>query len=446
MSRKKLVALDEFNKELETIKEENIAVYKDWYSKFPTEAIPRSPEEWETMQLDDDGYAQPDFDTSRWGNTEMPNVVEKLSTTSNDGIFWFRKTFDLDEISSDYTFVVSEGIDDMDFLFVNGKKLGSTFGWNTPRAYTIPKSSLVEGQNTIAIRVIDTGGGGGFSGNVTLTANSSGESIPINENWQYKQIAGIQGFNFLLFHKNTDALDNPPDGIESFNLDANTPTVLFNGMIHPLIPYTIQGAIWYQGESNVGRHEQYLKLFPGMIDDWRERWNSDFSFYFVQIAPFEYGGGLSPALRDAQRKSLKTTKTGMAITIDIGMKESIHPGNKQEVGDRLARLALANDYGKNIVASGPLYKSHSTKENKIVVEFENLGEGLTTDDSDLEGFEIAAADKNFLPATAIIVDGKIEVSSPSIKKPHYVRYGWKDYLEGSLFNSDKLPASSFTTE
>lgn len=183
-----------------------------------------------------------------------------------------------------------------------------------------------------------------------------------------------------------------------------------------------------------------------MIDDWRDRWNSDFSFYFVQIAPFEYGGGLSPALRDAQRKSLKTAKTGMAITMDIGMKESIHPGNKQDVGDRLARLALANDYSRNIMASGPLYKSHSTEGNKIVVEFENLGEGLTTDDSDLEGFEIAAADKNFVPAKALIVDGKIEVSSPSIKKPHYVRYGWKDYLEGSLFNSDGLPASSFTTE
>lgn len=183
-----------------------------------------------------------------------------------------------------------------------------------------------------------------------------------------------------------------------------------------------------------------------MIEDWRKRWNNEFSFYFVQIAPFDYGNGLSPALRDAQRKSLKTPKTGMAITMDIGLPKSIHPGNKQDVGDRLARLALANDYGKDIVASGPLYKSHSVSGNKIIIEFDDAEDGLMAKNPNLSGFEIAGVDKKFLPAKAKIIDGKIEVASPSIKNPKHVRYGWKDYIAGTFFNKEGLPASSFMTE
>ncbi len=229
------------------------------------------------------------------------------------------------------------------------------------------------------------------------------------------------------------------------SLNSHTPSVLYNGMINPLIPYTLKGAIWYQGESNVGRAQQYLKLFPGMIEDWRERWQNDFPFYFVQIAPYTYGNEKSPALRDAQRKSLKTPKTGMAITMDIGLEKSIHPGNKQDVGDRLARLALANDYKKDIVPSGPLYKSHGIVDNKIYIEFDHIGSGLMAKNT-LSGFEIAGADKQFVKATATIVNNSIEVSSKKISDPKYVRYGWKDYIVGSLYNKEGLPASSFITE
>ena len=227
---------------------------------------------------------------------------------------------------------------------------------------------------------------------------------------------------------------------------ANNPGVLYNGMINPLIPYGIKGAIWYQGESNVGRADQYEKIFPGMIEDWRARWNSNFSFYFVQIAPFSYGNELSPALRDAQRKSLISPNTGMAVTMDIGDSISIHPGNKQDVGDRLARLALFNDYGADIVASGPLYKSHTISGNKIILEFDLFGSELMARDSGLTGFEVAGVDKVYVPATAKIVKDKIEVFSPAIKKPKFVRYAWRDYIVGTLFNKEGLPASSFTIE
>lgn len=446
MSKEKIATLNEFGEALEALKEENIKAYKDWYSKFPVVVVSNTPEESGKLDLGDADYATSDFNDSDWGTTSLTKKVEDLGSTSTDGIFWFRKSVIIDDISSDYTFSVSKGIDDMDITYVNGKEVGSSSGWNTPRSYVIPKSILTKGENLFAVRVFDNGGGGGFMGEVNLTNNTSGKQIPITDGWKFNQHAGIEGSNFLLFGKNIEALKNPPAGIESFKLDSHTPTVLYNGMIHPLIPYNIKGAIWYQGESNVGRDKQYLKLFPGMIEDWRERWNSDFSFYFVQIAPFTYNNELSPALRDAQRKSLKTPKTGMAITMDIGLPKSIHPGNKQDVGDRLARLALAKDYGKNILASGPLYESHSISGNKIIVEFNYSEGGLMTKESGLSGFEIAGDDKKFRPAKAKIVDNKIEVSSASVKQPKYVRYGWKDFINGTLFNNDELPASSFTTE
>ncbi|MFH6605051.1 sialate O-acetylesterase [Maribacter algicola] len=446
MSKEKIISLGEFEKELEAIKPENIKVFEDWYSKFPTKKIPVSEEEWQNLNLDDAAYANSDFDDSKWNTTALPVVVENLKVINKDGVYWFRKKVMIEDQTSNYTFKVTGGIDDSDITYVNGEKIGSTFGHNTPRNYAIRKGLLKEGENTLAVRVIDTGGGGGFIGDVTLTKNDTDTAVDILEGWSYQQIAGIQVSDFLLLHKNQGALENPPKGLESFKLDAHTPSTLYNGMIKPLIPYSVKGAIWYQGESNVGRHDQYLKLFPGMIQDWRERWNGDFSFYFVQIAPFEYGNGLSPALRDAQRKSLKTPKTGMAVTMDIGVSNNIHPGNKQDVGDRLARLALVNDYGKDIVASGPLYKSQTISGNKIALAFEYAESGLVAQNPNPSGFEIAGEDRIFHPAVAKIEGDKVEVSSPSVNAPKYVRYGWKDYIAGSLFNTEGLPASSFTTE
>ena len=231
----------------------------------------------------------------------------------------------------------------------------------------------------------------------------------------------------------------------------NLPTVLFNGMLHPIIPFAIKGAIWYQGEANVGRAEQYKKLFPAMIEDWRAQWNYDFPFYFVQIAPYQYHKSpdvslnKSQKLRDAQRQSLKTKNTGMAVTMDIGNFTNIHPANKQDVGARLAGLALANDYGIQLVASGPLYKSLEKSENKLILDFDYKGTGLMAKGS-LSGFEIAGADKKYVSAVAKIVDNKVQVFAASIAQPEYARYAWRDNGIATLFNNEVLPASSFTTE
>jgi sialate O-acetylesterase len=217
-------------------------------------------------------------------------------------------------------------------------------------------------------------------------------------------------------------------------------------MLKPIIPFGIKGVIWYQGESNVGNYKDYTILLDGMIRDWRSHWNDDFSFYFAQIAPYIYSNTEnSQGLRDAQRKILNTTpKTGMAILLDIGDENDIHPRNKQDVGKRLAVLALKRNYGFDIVDSGPIYTKHELKNRYIEVEFDHTGSGLIVKDK-LEGFEIAGVDGVFYPANARIINNKVQLYSESVKKPIDVRYGWKNYFEATLFNIEGLPASSFNT-
>jgi sialate O-acetylesterase len=229
----------------------------------------------------------------------------------------------------------------------------------------------------------------------------------------------------------------------------NTVTVLYNGMIAPLIPFSIRGAIWYQGEANVGRAKQYERLFPTMITDWRTRWQEgNFPFYFVQIAPYPYGGDSTnaAALRDAQRKSLHVPNTGMAVTLDIGNPKNIHPANKQEVGRRLSLWALANTYGqKGIIYSGPLYSGMKIRGSTIRISFNHVDGGLMTKGGNLDHFEIAGADGHFVPAQAQISGKQVIVQAQGISAPKAVRYGWRDTAEPHLFNKAGLPASSFST-
>jgi len=231
----------------------------------------------------------------------------------------------------------------------------------------------------------------------------------------------------------------------------NQGSALYNGMIHPLIPFTVQGAIWYQGESNVARAEQYAELFPAMIRDWRKNWsNEDLAFLFVQLAPFRYGGK-DPAecaeLWEAQFKTLALPHTGMAVTTDIGNISDIHPKNKQEVGRRLALWALADTYGRELVYSGPLYKSHKIEGNKVRLNFEHTGGGLVAKDGEpLTHFTIAGEDKKFVPAKAEIDGDTVVVSSGEVAKPVAVRFAWTDTAEPNLFNTEGLPASPFRTD
>ena len=239
----------------------------------------------------------------------------------------------------------------------------------------------------------------------------------------------------------------------------HNPSGLFNAMIHPLIPFKIRGAIWYQGEANVGRANNYTKLMNNLIDGWRLNWNQEsFPFYFVQIAPNGAGGKKNKSdqayLREAQMMTMmQTENTGMAVTMDIGSEYTVHPPEKILVGKRLAYWALVKDYGiKGISFSGPIYKSLTIKGDKIIVNFDYAQNGITSYNEPLLGFEISGPDRVFYPANAKVIRdygsnrSKLEVSSSKVKNPVAVRYGWKNYLKGNLYNTQGLPASSFRSD
>jgi len=238
----------------------------------------------------------------------------------------------------------------------------------------------------------------------------------------------------------------------------NRASVLFNGMISPMQTFSIKGAIWYQGESNVMRAFQYRKLFPVLITDWRRGWGQgDFPFLYVQLAnyvsdkskpdhPAEPEESAWAELREAQSTALSLPKTGMAVTIDLGEPRDIHPKNKQDVGHRLALSALKVAYGQDIVASGPEFKSMKVNGSQIELEFQHVGEGMVSHGETLKGFAVAAADKKFVWAQARIEGNKIVVSSSEVSAPVSVRYAWGDNPDANLFNRAGLPASPFRTD
>lgn len=239
--------------------------------------------------------------------------------------------------------------------------------------------------------------------------------------------------------------ERDPDGKKP---NQQQPSVLYNGMVHHLVPFAIRGAIWYQGESNRGEGMLYYEKMKALIGGWRSVWKQgDFPFLFVQLAPYRYRGDelALPGIWEAQTAALKIKNTGMAVTTDIGNVNDIHPRNKQDVGKRLALWALANTYEKkDLVFSGPLYKSMAVEENRVRVKFDHVGGGLESrDGKPLSHFEVAGADGVFRKATAKIDDGEVIVSSDAVAKPTSVRFGWHQLAEPNLMNKAGLPASPF---
>ena len=227
------------------------------------------------------------------------------------------------------------------------------------------------------------------------------------------------------------------------------PGANFYGLIKPLIPYGIRGVIWYQGENNVFEHQLYRNSFETMVKDWRDEWNEgDFPFYFVQLAPYNYSQKVvGAALRDAQRRSLDIPNTGMAVTLDIGNPDDVHPTDKKDVGKRLSLWALVKTYGKeNIVYSGPIYKAMKVEGNKIRISFDHIGSGLYCKGDKLTCFTIAGSDKVFYPADAVIDNNTVLVSSDEVKNPIAVRFAFENTDEPNLFNKEGLPASTFRTD
>ena len=449
-SKNALKELGDFNEVIDKISgiEEKT---ESWFSNKKTQPIPQTQEAWKNISFGDEKLSLFNYDDSDWNTSiTIPGRFDLINNGEFDGAVWLRKTFFIEDeyvLTSNNTLLIG-AVDDMDATYINGQYVGGLVGagqHHTLREFAIPKSVLKLGKNTIAIRAIDTGGPGEVLGPILLKSEFKTWPISLSGQWKKKLIADIFNGQFVTYDANTDFSKRPDLGI----LNSNSPTVLYNAMINPLVPYTIKGAIWYQGESNVSRAEQYKKLFPKMINNWRNEWKSDFPFYFVQIAPFTYGGiekDKSQQLRNAQRITLNTKKTGMVVTLDVGDESTIHPSEKETVGNRLADLALANDYDKNIVASGPLFKNIKNDGNKLIVQFESIGSGLLAHKNGLTNFEIAGADKNYKPANAKVVENTVVVSNATIKNPVYVRYAWSDTSSATLFNKEGLPASTFTSE
>ncbi len=389
----------------------------------------------------------PDFDDSSWKQMDLPKLWDTTELGSFDGLVWFRKQIDVPQSWQGKELVIQLGpIDDMDTTWFNGERIGGyerAGQYTTNRKYTVPANLVKEGANVITVKVLDTGGGGGIYGNPDqLWVKASGSddaSVSLAGAWKY-----IKSFDLASIPAMPQApirADNP-----------SAPTSLYNGMIAPLLPYGIAGAIWYQGESNAGRAYQYRTLFPAMITNWRQDWlQGDFPFLFVQLANFM---AIDPEpvecawaeLREAQTMTLSLPNTGMAVIIDIGEANNIHPKNKQDVGKRLSLWALAKTYGKDIVYSGPLYKSMKVEDNKAILQFDHVGGGLVAKDGDLKGFAVAGEDRKFVWADAKIEGDTIVVSSEKVAKPVAVRYAWANNPICNLYNKEGLPASPFRTD
>jgi len=383
------------------------------------------------------------YDDSQWKKVELPASLTQDGLDAFDGIVYFRRVVEIPAEWEGAAATLELGpIDDRDDTWFDGANVGQSREngqWNLPREYTIPAAALHAGKRVIAVRMLDTGGIAGINGTpeqmVLHSANKSLAPIAISGTWLYRL---------------GPALDTLPPMAPGRGIGPGKATTLFNGMIAPLTQLSLRGVIWYQGEANVGRAEQYRKLLPTLIRDWRTRFdNSELPFYFVQIAPFTYGGTGDAAaeLRDAQRLSLSTPNTGMAITMDIGDPTDIHPGSKQEVGRRLAYWALAETYGRDSVSyCGPLYHSMKVEGESVRVSFDHADAGLVAKGGALTQFLIAGADKRFFPAEAVIERDTVVVSSPRVTKPVAVRYGWTDAAMPNLFNGAGLPASSFRSD
>lgn len=407
------------------------------------------------LDLKDEKYDSADYDDSAWPTMKLPSYWESESLPGFDGFVWFRKDVNIPSSEAGKDLILHLGaVDDMDATYFNGVKIGSILKggfWQVPRNYPIPGSLVKRGKNVIAVKVIDTQGGGGIYDPLGISLQGERRKsfvVNLNGEWKYKPEAEIVGNNIYIFGTGNKSFEKRPE--MNIELNASTPTVLYNAMIYPLEPYTIKGVIWYQGESNVGRGYQYRTLFPTLIASWRNAWaQGDFPFYYVQIAPYNYGEKVrsnAAEIREAQLMAMSLPNTGMVVTTDIGNPDNIHPGDKQDVGKRLALWALAKNYGKDsLVYSGPIYKSSSTEGNKITISFDYVDGGLVAKGGKLKGFEIAGADSVYHPAIAQIVSDKVVVSSPKVKKPIAVRFGWSQTPATNLFNTAGLPASPFRT-
>ena len=385
------------------------------------------------------GFADVNFDHSAWADMTLPGSIENVYR-NYDGHVLVRKVVEIPAAWAGKQLTLHiNAVDDEDVTYFNGVQVGKGSGWSNQRNYTVPADIVKGGNVVVAIRIMDSGGGGGITGDKSTfyLQGPDGAKVSLAGEWKSKT--------------DGDGFPMPPKPVNMYD-EPYWSTVLYNAMIAPLVPYAIKGAIWYQGCSNDDRAYQYRDLQKLLIAGWRDQWGYDFPFYITQLANYT---GLQNApcesswaeLREAQLIASKTMpQTGMAVTIDIGEAGDIHPRNKQEVGRRLALQALNKTYGMAVECSGPIYEGYEVDGNVIRIRFSSVGRGLVAKGGKLKGFTIAGADRKFYWADAKIVGNCVEVSCKDVPRPLAVRYAWAHNPICNLFNKAGLPASPFRTD
>ena len=382
-------------------------------------------------------WQDPSTDISDWKEMDIPNLWEDAGLANYDGSVWFRREFDLPEGFQGENFNIAlNQIDDSDIAWVNGVKIGESFGNRNWRNYFFSANILKPKGNVLVVRIFDMGNKGGMYTNAFW-----GNPILVGK-WKYKPGVQIDASKFIQ--------PNVPNG--SF---FTHPTLLYNANIAPLQPYSIKGAIWYHGESNITRAAEYAELLPAMIKDWRQQWGQgDFPFLVVQLANY-YPEQAQPAesewaeLRAAQIKALTLPNTAIVTAIDLGEADNIHPRNKQDLGIRLGLAARNIAYGEKVPSENPMYQTMAIDGNKIRIRFAAIGGGLVSKNKFgyLRGFAIAGADKQYHWAIAYLEGDTVVVFSPSVLQPVAVRYAWADNPGPlDLYNKAGLPALPFRTD
>ncbi len=372
-----------------------------------------------------------------WRTITVPGYWEDQGIRDLNGVVWYRREIEIPESMAGKAARVFLGrIVDADALYINGTQVGNT-GYQYPqRRYNVPANLLKAGKNLFVVRVVNNANKGGFVPDKPYYIFADGDTVDLKGDWHYK----------------VGEVYEPKPAAPGFSAQSQ-PTALYNAMVAPLVNYTVKGFLWYQGEANAWRPQEYAYLQPAQIVDWRNKWKlGDLPFLYVQLPGFMDMNYL-PAesqwaiLRESQLSALSVSNTGMAVAIDLGEWNDIHPDNKKAVGDRLALLARKKVYGENIVAESPIMETATLDGNKIIISFNNAGAGLiTSDNEEPRGFAIAADDKKFVWARAVISGNKITVWSDQVKNPKYVRYGWADYPDVNTYNKEGLPVSPFRTD
>ncbi|MDR3329426.1 MAG: sialate O-acetylesterase [Prevotellaceae bacterium] len=398
--------------------------------------------EWQTrLNQQDKGIGEwhkNGIDLAEWKPMDLPGYWADKGLGALNGVFWFRKSIAIPAALAAQEATLRLGcIVDADSIWVNGVFVGNTTYQYPPRIYRVPAGVLKSGDNTIAIRVVSNAGRGGFVEDKPFRLIIGSETFDLAGKWRYR----------------IGAVVPPPPHATTFHYK---PEGLYNAMIAPLISYAIKGVIWYQGESNTERVKEYAALFPALIADWRSKWsNPTMPFLYVQLASFMTPDAYPQEsrwadLREVQRQTLtRVPHTGMAVIIDIGEWNDIHPLNKKDVGRRLALQARRVAYGDDakVVASGPAYESASLRGDSLVLSFSNTGSGIATAaDEPLRGFAVSEDGKRFVWANARVEGSTVVVWSDAVKRPTVARYAWGNNPQGANLRSiEGLPASPFAT-